>query len=143
MARCLYHRERIALRFVMRRYRSGGFLLRYLKGRLYLDESGQEIVEVGWVDVADRDDAQVGCGGGAEGGGCCDGGCSDGCGFGLGNMHQFGDPRAEPAVGLGRLLQGAWMWTESEAVVVGECRDGHATETRERVYAGMAPGDRL
>jgi hypothetical protein len=67
MAACLYHRERIALRFVMRRHPFGGFLLRCLKGCLYLDESGQELVEVGWVDVADADDAQVGCGGGAEG----------------------------------------------------------------------------
>jgi hypothetical protein len=50
----------------MRRYPSPGFLLRYLKGRLCLDESGYEVVEVGWVDVADGDDAQVGCGGGAE-----------------------------------------------------------------------------
>ena len=32
-----------------------------------LDERRYEIVEVGWVDVADGDDAQVWCGGGVEG----------------------------------------------------------------------------
>jgi hypothetical protein len=51
---------------VMRPYPSCGFSLRYLKGRLCLDEGGYEVVEVSGVDVADGDDAQVGCVGGAE-----------------------------------------------------------------------------
>jgi hypothetical protein len=34
---------------------------------LRLDHGGQEVVEVGGVDVADCDDAQVWCGGGVEG----------------------------------------------------------------------------
>jgi hypothetical protein len=34
---------------------------------LCLDQSGHEDVDVGWVDVADGDDAQVCCGGGVEG----------------------------------------------------------------------------
>lgn len=50
----------------MRRYPSRGFSLRYLKGRLYLYENGDEVVEFGGVDVADGDEAQVGGGGGAE-----------------------------------------------------------------------------
>ena len=29
-----------------------------------------------------------------------------GCGIGLGYVHPFGDPRVEPAEGLGTLLQG-------------------------------------
>jgi hypothetical protein len=45
---------------------SRGFSLRYLKGCLCLDQCGDEILEVSGVDVADRDDTQLGCGGGAE-----------------------------------------------------------------------------
>src|ERR1700730_5061890 len=63
MAGCWYHRERIALRIVNILCPSSGPSLRYLKGLLCLDESGHEVVEVGGVDVADSDDAQVGCGG--------------------------------------------------------------------------------
>jgi hypothetical protein len=44
-----------------------------LGGLLCLNQSGYEIVEVGWVDVADRDDAQVWCGGGVEGEACAGG----------------------------------------------------------------------
>ena len=39
---------------------------RCLDGLLRLDENGQEVVELGWVDVADGDDAQVWCGGGVK-----------------------------------------------------------------------------
>jgi hypothetical protein len=67
MAGCWRHRERIALKSVIRPYPSRGSSLRYLKGRLCLDESGYEVVEVGGVDVANGDDAEVGCGGGVEG----------------------------------------------------------------------------
>src|ERR1700733_7867981 len=51
----------------MRRYSSRGFSLRYLKGCLCRDQRGDEVVEVGGVDVADGNDAKVGCGGGVEG----------------------------------------------------------------------------
>ena len=54
----------------MRRYPSRGFSLRYLKGCLCLDHCGDEVVEVGGVDVADSNDAKVGCGGGVEGEAC-------------------------------------------------------------------------
>jgi hypothetical protein len=37
---------------------------------LRLNERCQEVVQVGRVDVADGDDAQVGCGGGVEGEAC-------------------------------------------------------------------------
>jgi hypothetical protein len=40
---------------------------------LRLDQSGHEDVEVGWVDVADGDDAQVWCGGCVEGEACAGG----------------------------------------------------------------------
>jgi len=45
----------------------------YLDRLLCLDQSGHEDVEVGWVDVDDGDDAQVGCGGGVEGKACAGG----------------------------------------------------------------------
>ncbi len=45
----------------------------WLDGFLCLNEGRQEVVEVGWVDVADGDDAQVGCGGGVVGEGCAGG----------------------------------------------------------------------
>src|ERR1700678_1573917 len=38
-----------------------------LCGRLCSNQSGYEEIEVGWVDVADGDDAQVWCGGGLQG----------------------------------------------------------------------------
>jgi hypothetical protein len=66
MTGCWYHRERVALRIVKILYPSRGPSLRYLRGLLCLDESGHEVVEVGGVDVADSDHAQIGCGGGAE-----------------------------------------------------------------------------
>jgi hypothetical protein len=40
---------------------------------LRLNDGGQEVVEVGGFDVADGDDAQVGCGGGVEGEACAGG----------------------------------------------------------------------
>jgi hypothetical protein len=44
-----------------------------LERLLRLDQSGHEDVEVGWVDVADGDDAQVWCGGCVEGEACAGG----------------------------------------------------------------------
>jgi cytochrome c len=66
-----------------------------------------------------------------------------GVGFGLGNLHPFGDPRAEPAEGLGTVLQGAKMAAEAKAVLVQKCADCHSTATRWPVYARMAPGSWL
>jgi cytochrome c len=66
-----------------------------------------------------------------------------GAGFGLGNLHPFGDPRVEPAEGLGTLLQGAKMPAETKAVLVTKCADCHSSETRWPVYARIAPGSWL
>jgi cytochrome c len=66
-----------------------------------------------------------------------------GVGFGLGNLHPFGNPRAEPAEGLGTLLQGAKMPADAKAVLVAKCADCHSNATRWPVYARMAPGSWL
>ena len=66
-----------------------------------------------------------------------------GAGYGLGNLHPFGDPRVEPAEGLGTLLQGAKMPAEAKAVLVAKCADCHSNETRWPVYARVAPGSWL
>jgi cytochrome c len=66
-----------------------------------------------------------------------------GVGYGLGNLHPFGDPRVEPAEGLGTLLQGAKMPAEAKAVLVSKCADCHSSETRWPVYARIAPGSWL
>jgi cytochrome c len=66
-----------------------------------------------------------------------------GAGFGLGNLHPFGDPRVEPAEGLGTLLQRAKMPAEAKAVLVAKCADCHSNETRWPVYARIAPGSWL
>ena len=63
-----------------------------------------------------------------------------GAGFGLGNLHPFGDPRVGPAEGLGTLLRGAKMPAEAKAVLVAKCADCHSNETRWPVYARVAPG---
>jgi cytochrome c len=62
---------------------------------------------------------------------------------GLGFVHPFGNPRAEPAKGLGTLLQGAKMPAEAKAVLVTKCADCHSSETRWPVYARIAPGSWL
>jgi cytochrome c len=62
---------------------------------------------------------------------------------GLGFVHPFGDPRVEPAKGLGTLLQGAKMPTEAKAVLVTKCADCHSSETKWPVYARVAPGSWL
>jgi cytochrome c len=66
-----------------------------------------------------------------------------GVGFGLGNLHPFGDPRVEPAEGLGTLLRGANMPVDAKAVLVSKCADCHSNETRWPVYARVAPGSWL
>jgi cytochrome c len=66
-----------------------------------------------------------------------------GAGFGLGNLHPFGNPRAEPAEGLGTLLRGAKMPMDAKVVLVTKCADCHSNETRWPVYARVAPGSWL
>ena len=62
---------------------------------------------------------------------------------GLGFVHPFGDPRAEPAKGPGTLLQGATMPADAKAVLVTKCADCHSSETRWPVYSRIAPGSWL
>src|SRR5271154_7208585 len=62
---------------------------------------------------------------------------------GLGHVHPFGNPRVEPAKGLGTLLQGAKMPADAKAVLVTKCADCHSSETRWPVYARIAPGSWL
>src|ERR1700722_17122551 len=61
----------------------------------------------------------------------------------LGNVHPFGNPRVEPAKGLGTLLKGAPMPADAKAVLVNKCADCHSSETRWPVYARIAPGSWL
>jgi cytochrome c len=62
---------------------------------------------------------------------------------GLGYVHPFGNPRVEPAEGLGTLLQGAKMPADARAVLVAKCADCHSSETRWPGYARIAPGSWL
>jgi cytochrome c len=66
-----------------------------------------------------------------------------GTGFGLGSLHPFGDPRVEPAEGLGTLLVDAKMPAEAKGVLVAKCANCHSGETQWPVYARMAPGSWL
>ena len=66
-----------------------------------------------------------------------------GVGYGLGYLHPFGNPRVEPAEGLGTLLRGAKMPAEAKAVLVAKCADCHSSETRWPLYARIAPGSWL
>ena len=61
----------------------------------------------------------------------------------LGYAHPFGNPRVEPAQGLGTLLQGANMPANAKAVLVQKCADCHSNETRWPLYARIAPGSWL
>jgi cytochrome c len=61
----------------------------------------------------------------------------------LGYVHPFGNPRVEPAKGLGTLLEGATMPADAKAVLVNKCADCHSSETRWPVYARIAPGSWL
>lgn len=60
-----------------------------------------------------------------------------------GYVHPFGNPRAEPAKGLGTLLAGATMPADAKAVLVNKCADCHSSETRWPAYARIAPGSWL
>ena len=63
----------------------------------------------------------------------------------LGYVHPFGNPRAEPAEGLGTLLQGANMLTRITRRLCW-CRSARTAtrdETRWPLYARMAPGSWL
>jgi len=62
---------------------------------------------------------------------------------GLGYIHPFGDPRAEPAEGLDTLLPGADMPANAKAVLVTKCADCHSNETRWPAYALAAPASWL
>jgi cytochrome c len=64
-------------------------------------------------------------------------------GLGLGDLHPFGNPRAEPAEGFGTLLHGAKMPMDAKVVLVTKCADCHSSETRWPVYARIAPGSWL
>jgi cytochrome c len=66
-----------------------------------------------------------------------------GAGFGLGNLHPFGDPRVEPAKGFGTLLKGSNIPMDAKVVLVTKCADCHSSETQWPVYARMAPGSWL
>ena len=61
----------------------------------------------------------------------------------MGFVHPFGDPRVEPAKGLGTLLQGAKMPMDAKVVLVSKCADCHSNETRWPVYSRIAPGSWL
>ena len=62
---------------------------------------------------------------------------------GLGFVHPFGNPRAEPAEGLSTLMKGAKMPADAKAVLVTKCADCHSSETRWPMYARVAPGSWL
>jgi cytochrome c len=62
---------------------------------------------------------------------------------GSGQLHPYGDPRAEPARGLGTLLQDADIPAPAKSVLIAKCADCHSNETRWPVYARIAPGSWL
>ena len=62
---------------------------------------------------------------------------------GLGYVHPYGNPRVEPAKGLGALLQGTDMPADAKEVLVTKCADCHSSETRWPEYARIAPGSWL
>jgi cytochrome c len=62
---------------------------------------------------------------------------------GLAFVHPFGNPRVEPAQGLGTLLQDANLSAPAKSVLINKCADCHSSETRWPVYARLAPGSWL
>jgi cytochrome c len=62
---------------------------------------------------------------------------------GLGYLHPFGNPRAEPAKGLATLLQGSNMPVHAKNLLVTKCADCHSSETRWPIYSRIAPGSWL
>jgi len=63
--------------------------------------------------------------------------------IGLGFVHPFGDPRAEPAKGLSTLLHNSNLPESAKQVLVAKCADCHSSETRWPAYARIAPGSWL
>jgi cytochrome c len=61
--------------------------------------------------------------------------------FGLGHLHPFGNPRAEPAKGFGTLMHDTPV--SARAVLITKCADCHSNETQWPVYAQVAPGSWL
>jgi cytochrome c len=61
----------------------------------------------------------------------------------MGQVHPYGDPRAETSRGRETLLQGTSMPANVRAVLVNKCADCHSAETRWPVYASVAPGSWL
>lgn len=62
---------------------------------------------------------------------------------GLAFVHPFGNPRVEPAKGLGTLLQGSGIPADAKKVLIEKCADCHSNETQWPVYARVAPGSWL
>jgi cytochrome c len=62
---------------------------------------------------------------------------------GLVFVHPFGNPRDEPARGLGTLLQGANMSAGAKQILIAKCANCHSNETRWPAYARLAPGSWL
>jgi cytochrome c len=62
---------------------------------------------------------------------------------GLGFVHPFGNPRVEPAKGLGTLLSDPHISPDARSVLIAKCADCHSSETRWPVYARIAPGSWL
>ena len=63
--------------------------------------------------------------------------------FGMAFVHPFGNPRVEPARGLGTLLQGSNMSKNAKEVLIAKCADCHSNETRWPIYSRIAPGSWL
>lgn len=63
--------------------------------------------------------------------------------FAMGQVHPYGDPRAETARGRDTLLQGTSMPASARAVLINKCADCHSAETRWPVYAKVAPASWL
>jgi cytochrome c len=61
----------------------------------------------------------------------------------LGFIHPYGDPRAESATGLRRILTAAGLPTGARSVLMGKCADCHSGETHWPAYAHFAPGSWL
>jgi cytochrome c len=61
----------------------------------------------------------------------------------MGQLHPFGNPRAETPRGRGALLDGASMPADIRAVLMNKCADCHSAETRWPVYASVGPGSWL
>jgi cytochrome c len=63
--------------------------------------------------------------------------------FAMGQIHPYGNPRAEAPRGRDTLLQETSMPASARAVLVNKCADCHSAETRWPVYAKAAPASWL